>query len=216
MSGPCTRLLRLCKCPLTLWLAKMPLGTPNRSRYSSYRETKRKALAFQRLYSRLLDVVFFGKQRCWVHKLPVLFDFEMDMRPRRPTALAHGCNGLLAADTLSHLDQILAIVQVLRGIAIRMRDDHSQTVALLPTAKGDCPRECCANRCASRAGEIDAMMEFRFPGQWIRPSSLGGGQQPNHRRSYLSMSIYGWSGVGLRTPVGGRRGVTPGGRVLIL
>src|ERR671931_204393 len=100
------RLLRRGKCSLTLWLAKMPLGTPSRSRYSSYRETKRKALAFQRPCSRLLDGVFLGKQRCWVHRLPVLFDFEMDVRPRRPTALAYECNGLLTADTLSHLDQI--------------------------------------------------------------------------------------------------------------
>lgn len=92
---------------------------------------------FQGPYSRLLDGFFSGEQRCWVHRFTVPFDFEMDVRSRRRTALAHERNSLLLADTLSHLDQVLVIVRVLSGIAIRMGDDHGQIVALLPTAKGD-------------------------------------------------------------------------------
>ena len=65
-------------------------------------------------------------------------------------------------DMLPDLHKILAIVGVLRCVPLRMRDDDSKAIPLLPATEGDCPREGCMDWGAERARNIDTMMKFLF------------------------------------------------------
>jgi len=154
----------------------------------------------------LLDGYFVGKQRHRVDGSAVFPDFEMDMRPRRPAALAYQGDGLSAADALSLLDQIFMIVRIMSGVTVRMGKDDALTIPPHPTAEGHRSRQGRTNHCPYGAGDVDAMVKSGVSLEWIRAFAKGGRELADDRQDHRLAAGFGWRGSGWRASLSGRHG----------